>query len=36
MDRVGWMNQLGQGVTRNIPTAFEWFSKAAKQGNANA
>ena len=31
-NRIGEMYEYGQGVERNLENAFEWYSKAAKQG----
>ena len=31
-NRIGEMYEFGQGVERNLDSAFEWFSKAAEQG----
>jgi hypothetical protein len=34
--QLGTMYNTGQGVERNPDTAFTWFQKAARQGNAGA
>jgi TPR repeat protein len=36
MHRIGVMYRYGFGAIENIPTAIEWFTKAANQGHATA
>ena len=33
---IGLCYKLGRGVTKDIPKAIEWFTKAAEKGFANA
>jgi TPR repeat protein len=33
---LGWCYQYVKGVVKNLETAFEWNTKAADQGEANA
>ncbi len=33
---IGWMYQTGKGVKKNVNTAFDWYSKAARQNHVVA
>ena len=34
--QLGWCYEMGEGVPRNLETAFQWYLRAARQGHARA